>query len=77
MRFFEVNVINWVDISWKHLSLIDDEERHQSLAREGLRILRFCIVSWKDERISSIKYCLGRQIDVVQKFTSKQNLGQN
>ena len=26
MRFFEVNVINWVDFSWKHVSLIGDEE---------------------------------------------------
>ena len=50
---------------------------HQSLAREGLRILRFCIVSWKDEREPSIKYGMGRQIDVVQKFTRIQSSGQN
>ena len=32
---------------------------------------------WKDERESTIKYCLGRQIDVIQKFISVQNLGHN
>ena len=41
---------------------------HQSLARKGLRIFRFCIVPWKDEREPAIKYCMGRQIDVVHKF---------
>ena len=39
---------------------------HQSLAHKGLRILRFCIVSWKDTRKLPIKHCMGRQIDVVQ-----------
>ena len=34
---------------------------HQSLAHKGLRIFRFCIVSWKDEREPSIKYwCIGK-----------------
>ena len=47
-----VKTINWEDSSWKYLSLIG---------------LRFCIVSWKDEREPSIKYCMGRQIDEVQK----------
>ena len=50
---------------------------HQSLAHIGLRILRFCIVPWKDEREPTIKLCMGRQIDVVQKFTRIQNFGQN
>ena len=50
---------------------------HQSPAHKGLRILRFCIVSWKDEREPSIKYCMGRQIDVSQKFTRTQSFGQN
>ena len=33
----------------------------QSLAREGLRNFRFCVVPWKDEREPEIKCCLGRQ----------------
>ena len=32
---------------------------------------------WKDEREPTIKYCMGRQIDVVQKFTRIQSFGQN
>ena len=32
---------------------------------------------WKDEREPTIKYCLGRQVDVVQEFTIIQNFGQN
>ena len=32
-------------------------------------------MSWKDEREPSIKYCMGRKIVVVQKFTGIQKLG--
>ena len=50
---------------------------HQSLAHKGLRILRFCVMPWKDEREPSINYCMGRQIDVVQTFTRNfQSFGQ-
>ena len=41
---------------------------YQFLAREGLRIFRFCVMPWKDEPEPTIKYCLGRQVDVVQEF---------
>ena len=50
---------------------------HQSLACKGLCILRFCVMFWKDEREPTIKYCLGGQVDVVQKFTTIQNFGHN
>ena len=50
---------------------------HQSLAREGLRISRFCIMPWKGKSEPTIKYCLGWQVDVVQEFTTIQNFGQN
>ena len=63
--FMEVFVFDWWWTS------------HQSLAHNGLRILRFCIVSWKDEREPSIKYCMGRQIDLVQKFIRIPSFGQN
>ena len=49
----------------------------QSLAHKGLRIFRFCIMPWKDEREPTIKLCMGRQIDVVQTFTRIQSFGQN
>ena len=48
---------------------------HQSLACKGLRILRFCVMSWKGESEPNIKYCLGRTVGVVQRFTTRQNFG--
>ena len=50
---------------------------HQSLDHKGLRVLRFCIMPWKSEREPTVKHCMGRQIDVVQKFTRIQSFGQN
>ena len=49
---------------------------HQSLAREGLRIFRSCIMPWKDKRKPTIKYYVGRKIELVQKFITTQNFGQ-
>ena len=43
----------------------------------GFRIFRFCVMPWKDEREPTIKYCLGGQVDVVQKFTTIQSFGHN
>ena len=68
---YGVNTINCEDSSWKHLPLIGDE----SLAREGLCIFGFCIMSWKDESEPNIKLCMGRQVDVVQKFIRIQSFG--
>ena len=50
---------------------------HQSLAHEGPRIPRFCIVVWKGEREPTVKHCMGEEIDVFQKFTRIHSLGQN
>ena len=74
-EIYGVKRIYWEDSSWKYLSLIGDEQVIG--LQRSLRILRFCIVSWRDEREPSIKYCMGRQIDVVQKFTRIQSFGQN
>ena len=76
-EIFGISKINWEDSSWKYLSLVGDEESHQSLAHKGLRISRFCIMPWKGEREAKVKHCMGRQIDVVQKFTVIQKLGHN
>ena len=57
--------------------LIGDEEVISLLHTKGLRILRFCVMSWKSEREPKVKHCMGRQIEVVQKFTRTQNFGQN
>ena len=51
----EVNTINWEDSSWKYLSLVGDEAVISLLHTKGLRIFRFCIVPWKDEREPTIK----------------------
>ena len=50
---------------------------HQSLACKGLCILRFCVVSWKGESEPNIQYCMGRKVELVQKFTTTQNFGHN
>ena len=70
-----LETIGWENPSWKYLSLIGDEQI--SLHRTSLRIFRFCIVSWKDEREPPIKHSMGRKLGVVQKFTGIHNLGQN
>ena len=61
--FMEVFIFGWW---WRS---------HPSLAHKGLRIFRFCMMPWKDEREPTIKYCMGRQTDVVQKFITIQSLG--
>ena len=73
-----ISTINWEHSSWKYLSLVGDEQVISLLhTKVYVRILRFCIVPWKDEREPTIKLCMGRQIDVVQKFIRIQNFGQN
>ena len=43
-----LEMIGWGKHSWIYLSLIGDEKNHQSSTHEGLRLFRFCIVSWED-----------------------------
>ena len=73
-EIFGVNTTNWFDSSWKHLSLVGDEESRQSLARKGLCIFGFCVMSWKDESEPNIKYCLGATVGLVERFTTIQKL---
>ena len=56
-----MNTINWDDSSWKHLSLIGDEE----------------VTSLLHEREPKVKHCMGGKIEVVQKFTRIQSFGHN
>ena len=46
-EIFKVDTIPWEKNSWKELSLIGDETVIQSSTRKSLRLLRFCVVSWK------------------------------
>ena len=40
-------------------------------------ILRFCVMSWKDESEPNIKYCLGATVVMVQRFITIQKFGHN
>ena len=55
-----LETICWENHSWKYLSLIGDERSHQSPAHKGLRLFRFCIVSWKDTREPPIELLHGK-----------------
>ena len=50
---------------------------HRSLACKVLRILRFCVMSWKDKSEPKIEYCLGTTVKMVQRFITIQNIGHN
>ena len=69
--------MNWEDSSWEQLFLVSDEEVIKFVACKGLCIFKFCAVSWKGEREPNIKFCMGRQVDVVQEFITIQNFGRN
>ena len=68
-EIFGVTPINWEDSSWKLLPVVGD----QSLEHKSVRILRFCIVLGRGEPEPTIKYCLGRQSDVVEEFITIQS----
>ena len=69
-----VNTINWENSSWKHLSWVGDEE-DISLSHAKVYVFSdsvLCLV--KMHQNPTIKYCLGRQVDVCQEFISTQSL---
>ena len=77
-EIYGVNTINWDDSPGKHMSLIGDEEViNQSHACEGSCTCRCCVMPWKDERGPTIKCCLGRTVQLDQRFTTIQNFGHN
>ena len=43
-----VETISWENHSWRYLSLIGDERTINLQTHEGLRLFRFCVVSWED-----------------------------
>ena len=62
-EIFGVSQVSWESSPCKQLSLVNDEEvSHQSLACNGLCILRFRVMFGKDESEPNIKYCLERQL---------------
>ena len=68
-EIYGVDTIDWEDSSWKYLSLVGDEQ--------VISLLHTKVLPWKNERESTIKLCMRRQIDVVQKFIRIQSFGQN
>ena len=62
-EIFGVKTIFWENSSWKYLSLIGDEQ----------------VISLQHAKVPepTIKYCLGGQVDVVQKFITIQSFGHN
>ena len=56
-----LETIGWEKHSWKYLSLIGDEKSHQSSTRTSLRLVRFCVVSWKGSSTSSVQQSLKRK----------------
>ena len=72
-EIYGVTPISWEDSSWKYI-FGWWWTSHQSSADKGLRLFRFCIMPWKEEREPTIKLCM---IDVVQKFIRIQSFGQN
>ena len=74
-EIFEVTPISWEDSSWKHLSLVNDEEVI-SLSHAKVYVSSdFCVMSWKGESEPNIKFCLGRKIELLQEFITIQNFG--
>ena len=74
-EIYGVKTVNWGDSAWKQLSLIGGEEV-VSLSRAKVYVFfRFCVMPMKDESEPTINFCMGRQVDVVQKFITIQNFG--
>ena len=57
------------------LSLVGDEEVISLLHTKVYVFSDSVFLPWKGERKPTVKHCMGRKIDVVQKFTRKQSVG--
>ena len=75
-EIYGISKVNWEHSSWS-IFFGWWWRSHQSLAHKGLRILRFCLVSWNDEREPPMKHCMGTKIGVVQNISRRQKLGHN
>ena len=76
-EIYGVNTINWEWFCMETFIFGQWWRNRLTVARKGLRIFGFCVMLWKDEREPTIKCCLGRQVDVVQEFTTTQSFGHN
>ena len=76
-EIYGVKTIYWEDSSWKYLSLVGDEQLISLLHTKVCVFSDSVLCLGKMSENPSIKYCLGGQVDVVQKFTRIQSFGQN
>ena len=76
-EIYGVNTINREDSSWKQLSLVNDEEVI-SLSHAKVYVFSDSVLCLgKMSENPTIKYCLGRQVDVVQEFAPIHSFGHN
>ena len=68
-EIFGVSQISRENSSWEQLSLVNDEE--------VISLSHAKVMSWKGESEPNIKYCLGRKVELAQRFTTVQNFGHN
>ena len=74
-EIFGVSQISWEDSPWKQLSLVNDEEVI-SLSHAKVYVFSDSVLKpWKDAPEPTIKYCLGRKVDVVQEFITIRSFG--
>ena len=67
-EIYGVKTIDWEHSSWKYLSLVGDE---QVISLSDIEVNVF------SDSVLCLGKCMGRQTDVVQKFTGIQNFEQN
>ena len=73
-EIFWVTPMNWEDSSWKQLSLVGDEEVI-SLSHAKVHVFSDSVLCLgKMNENPTIKFCLRREVDVVQKFITIRNL---
>ena len=75
-QIYGVKTIIWEDSLWKNLSLIGDEQVI-SLQRTKVYVFSDSVLCLGKMNEKPQSNCMGRQIDVVQKFTRIQSFGQN
>ena len=69
--------INREDPSWKQLFFVNDEEVI-SLSNAKVYVFSDSVLCLgKMHQNSTVKHCLGTQVDVVQEFITIQNFGHN
>ena len=61
-EIYEMSTTNWEHSSWKYLSLVGDEQVISLSRAKGLRIFRFCVMSWKGEREPKVKHCMRSKV---------------